>query len=150
MAAPAYQPIRTKDYLALIKDVPSDGPVTVIHKLRFNPTAIYDPSSPHASLPPISGRDAFYQRYIPNGVAAAKTAGIKAGESKYFSTRVTNLIEGGEEWDVVAVRTYETFSEYARYQAGKEYQENAVPHRNAALANWALVACVEDDYPPKN
>lgn len=151
MAATSYSPIRTKDYLALVDQVPANVPVTVIHMLRFNPTAIYAPSSPHASLPPISGRDAFYQRYIPAGTAAAKEVGIKAGKSHFFSARVTNLLVHNDvPWDVVAVRTYESFGEYALYQASKEYTENAVPHRDAALLDWSLVACAEDEYPPKN
>ncbi|CAM1505784.1 Fc.00g114210.m01.CDS01 [Cosmosporella sp. VM-42] len=150
MASTTYSPVRTKDYLSLVNSFPENVPVTVMHMLRFNPTAIYPPSSPHATLPPISGRDAFYQRYIPAGTAAAQEVGIKAGESRFFSTRVTNLlIHNDVPWDVVAVRTYASFAEYAGYQASKEYQENAVPHRNAALMDWSLVACVEDEYPPR-
>ena len=150
MASSAYQPRRTKDYLSLIDTLPKNVPVTVVHMLRFNPTAIYPLSSTQVSLPPISGRDAFYQRYIPAGTTAAQEVGIKAGESRFFSTKVTNLlVDNDVPWDVVAVRTYESFAEYARYQASREYQENAVPHRNAALMDWSLVACVEDEYPPR-
>lgn len=150
MTPTTYTPIRTKDYLSLVDDFPDNVPVTVVHMLRFNPTAIYPASSPHASLAPISGRDAFYQRYIPAGTAAAQEFGIQAGESRFFSTTVTNLlIHNDTPWDVVAVRAYKTFGEYARYQASQQYKENAVPHRDAALMDWSLVACVEDEYPPR-
>ncbi|KAF7553297.1 hypothetical protein G7046_g7131 [Stylonectria norvegica] len=150
MSTQTHSPVRTKDYLSLVGRFPENVPVTVVHHLRFNPTAIYPPSSPHAALPPISGRDAFYQRYIPAGTAAAQEVGIKAGESRFFSTTVTNLLVHNDiPWDVVAIRTYASFYEYAGYQASKAYQENAVPHRDAALIDWSLVACVEDEYPPR-
>ncbi|RYP39045.1 hypothetical protein DL767_002372 [Monosporascus sp. MG133] len=142
-------PVKTKDYFSLVDQFPKNVPVTVIHMCRFNETAIYSPSSPFASLEPISGRDAFYRRYIPAGQAAAQEVGIKPAQSRFFSSSVTNLLPHNDiPWDIVAVRQYASFAEYARYQCSKAYTERAVPHREAALREWSLVACIEDE-PPK-
>lgn len=127
---------------------PDNVPVTFIHMLRFNSTAIYPPSSPYASLEPVSGRDAFYQRYVTAGSAAAQEVGIMPAETRFFSTSVTNLLLHNDvPWDVVTIRKYESFGDYARYQASKAYTEMAVPHRDAALRDWSLVACVEEQPP---
>ena len=147
MAASSYIPLKTKDYSSLVDQFPSNKPITLIHMLRFNPTAIYPSSSPYASLEPISGRDAFYQRYVPAGNAAVLEVGIAAAETRFFSTSVTNLLLNHDvSWDVVAVRKYESFAAYARYQTSKAYTEMAVPHREAALKDWSLVACTEEEF----
>jgi len=149
MANPSSTPLKTKDYLSLVDHFPANVPITVFHMLRFNTTANYPPSSPHVTLEPVSGREAFYQRYGPAGSVAAQEVGIKPAETRFFSTAVTNLLLHNDiPWDVVAVRRYESFADYARYQASKAYTETAVPHRDAALRDWSLVACVEEE-PPK-
>ncbi|KAK3935977.1 hypothetical protein QBC46DRAFT_297112 [Diplogelasinospora grovesii] len=142
-------PIRTKDYLSLVGQFPDNVPIVVIHMLRFNETAVYPPSSPHASLPPISGLDCFYKRYVPAGSAAAQEVRIAPATARFFSASVTNLLQHNDvPWDIVTARKYASFSDYARYQASDAYQERAVPHRDAALKDWSLVACVEEE-PPK-
>lgn len=149
MANSSYTPFKTKDYLSLVGQFPDDKPITVIHMLRFNSTAIYPPSSPYTSLERVSGRDAFYQRYAPAGAAAAREVGIKPAEARFFSASVTNLLLHNDiPWDIVTARKYESFADYARYQASTEYKERAVPHRDAALRDWSLVACIEEE-PPK-
>ena len=146
MADPSPTPIKTKDYLTLTNQFPENVPITVIHMLRFTPTAIYPSSSPHASLERASGRDVFFKRYIPAAHAAAQEAGIAPAETCFFSTAVTNLLLHNDvPWDVVAVRKYRCFEDYATYQASEAYKENAMPHRDAALRDWSLVACVEEE-----
>ena len=147
MADSTHTPIKTKDYLSLVNQFPGNVPVTVIHMLRFNTTAIYPPSSPHAHLERVSGRDVFFQRYMPAGSAAAQEVGISPAETRLFSTSVTNLLlhDDSIPWDVVAVRKYQSFKDYARYQASEAYKEKAMPHRDAALRDWSLVACVEEE-----
>ncbi|PVH87800.1 hypothetical protein DL98DRAFT_525091 [Cadophora sp. DSE1049] len=148
MADLTYTPIKTKDYLSLLDQFPRDTPITVLHLLHFHPIAIYPQSSPHASLPSISGRDAFYTRYVPAGILAAQEAHITPGETKFFSSTVMNLLlQNDTPWDVVTVRTYRNFEEYARYQASDMYKEMAVPHRDAALKGWEVVVCVEGVHP---
>ena len=149
MASSSYTPIKTKDYLSLVEQFPENIPITVIHMFRFNLTAIYPPSSPHASLERISGYDAFYQRYVPAANAAAQEVGITPAETRFYSTSVTNLLFYNDiPWDIVTARRYESFADYAKYQASKAYTEKAVPHRDAALKDWSLVACIEGE-PPK-
>lgn len=145
-----YEPIKTKDYLSLVKNFPPNVPVTLIHMLRFHDIAIYPPSSPHASLESMTGRDAFYKRYVAAGNAAAQQVGITPAETKFCSASVTSLLLGLNDvpWDVVTARKFASFEEYARYQMSRSYQENAVPHRDAALKDWSLVALVEEE-PPK-
>ena len=148
MANSSYSPIKTKDYLSLVDQFPENVPITVIHMLRFKPIAIYSPSSPYASLEPVSGRDAFYQRYVPAGTAAAQEAGIAPAEARFFSTSVTNLLHQNDiPWNIITARKYGSFADYARYQASKAYTETAVPHRDAALSDWSLVACIEEEAP---
>lgn len=149
MANSSHTSIKTKDYLSLVGQFPENVPVTVVHMLCFNPTAIYLPSSPYASLERISGRDAFFQRYVPAGSAAAQEVGITPAQTSFFSTSVTNLLLHNDiPWDIVTARKYESFADYARYQKSKAYAERAVPHRDAALRDWSLVACIEEE-PPK-
>ncbi|KAK3386465.1 hypothetical protein B0H63DRAFT_136865 [Podospora didyma] len=149
MATATASSFKTKDYLSLVGQFPENVPVVVIHFLRFHPVAIYPPDSPFASLEPISGRDAFYKRYAPAGTAAAKEVGIAPGESRFFSASVTSLLLHSDvPWDIVTARKFASFADYAKYQASKQYQENAVPHRDAALQDWSLVACIEEE-PPK-
>ena len=145
MADSTHTPIKTKDYLSLLNQFPDNVPITVIHLLRFNTTAIYPPSSPHASLEPISGRDVFFNRYMPAGSAALQEVGIAPAETLLFSTSVTNLLLHNDSipWDLVAVRKFQSFKDYARYQTSGAYREKAIPHRDAALRDWSLVACVE-------
>ncbi|EXJ57875.1 uncharacterized protein A1O5_12433 [Cladophialophora psammophila CBS 110553] len=148
MAQSWQSPLKTKEYLAMIGDFPDNVPVTVIHMLRFNEQAIYPPSSPHASLEPTSGRDAFWKRYVPAGNTAAQKLGIKPAETLFFSDTVTNLLQHNDiPWDVVTARKYESFAVYARYQKSMEYSEWAAPHRDAALKDWSLVACIQGELP---
>ncbi|OQU95787.1 hypothetical protein CLAIMM_01958 [Cladophialophora immunda] len=148
MPQPRQAPLKTKDYLAMIGIFPDDVPVTVVHMLRFNEQALYPPSSPHASLPPTSGRDAFWTRYVPAGNTAAQKLGVKPAETLFFSDTVTNLLRHNDTpWDVVTARRYESFAVYARYQTSREYSEGAAPHRDAALKDWSLVACIQGELP---
>ena len=92
MAQSSSTPIKTKDYLSLVDQFPVDVPVTIIYMFRFKSTAVYPPSSPYASLESVSGREAFYQRYVPAGIAAAQEVDITPGETLFSSTSVTNLL----------------------------------------------------------
>lgn len=142
MATSLHSPIRTKDYLSMVGDFSNDEPVAVVHMLCFNETAIYPPNSPHTSAKSISGRDAFWNLYVPAGNRVAEQLGVKPAETLFFSQSVANLLQHNDvKWDVVTVRKYESFAEYARYQKSKEYLDQAAPHRDAALKNWSLVAC---------
>ncbi|KAF1993534.1 hypothetical protein P154DRAFT_527698 [Amniculicola lignicola CBS 123094] len=149
MADTPYTPLKTKDYLPLADKFPANAPITVVHMLQFHEVAKYPPSSPHGSLAPVTGREAFHQRYMPAAAAAAQEVGITPAETRFFFTSVVNLLShnGDVAWDVVAARRYQSFGEYARYQASEAYTTNAVPHRDAALKNWSLVACLEQDVP---
>lgn len=142
MALSIQSPIKTKDYLSMVGDFPENEPVAVVHMLCFNEIATYPSTSPHASAKPISGRDAFWELYVPAGNRVAEQLGVKAAETLFFSNSVVNLLQHNDvKWDVVTVRKYESFAEYARYQKSKGYLEQAAPHRDAALKNWSLVAC---------
>lgn len=143
-------PIQTKDYLSLIDKFPPNVPVTLVHMLQFHDTATYPPSSPYASLEPMTGRDAFYKRYVVCGNAAAREVGITPAKTLFYSTSVTSLLFGHNDvlWDVITARKFSSFEEYARYQTSRAYVDNAIPHRDAALRDWSLVAFAEEE-PPK-
>jgi hypothetical protein len=126
--------------------------VTIIHLIHFNIMAQYQLDSPHhptaTGEQAISGRSAFFDRYLPAAERAVEASNIDPPVTHFFSTNVTNLLPHNDiAWDVAAVRQFCSFAAYTTYQTSREYVEYAVPHREAALADWSLVACIGEGFP---
>ena len=59
----------------------------------------------------------------------------------YFGSALAGLVAPPEEsWDDVAVVEYPDFAAFRRVSESPEYQAVAYPHRQAALADWRLIA----------
>lgn len=152
MATFPSQPLITKDYNAISNSFPNDKPVTVIHLMRFNAVANYPVTSPHhptrTGQEQRSGREAFFDHYLPAAERAVVASAIPPPTTHFFSTSVTSLLPHSDiPWDVSAVRQFSSFAAYTAYQTSREYVEDAAPHRAAALADWTLVACIQGSFP---
>jgi hypothetical protein len=152
MAEYASQYLTTKDYSAISTSFSDDKPVIVIHLMRFNAVANYPVTSPHhptrLGQKQRSGREAFFDHYLPAAQRAVVASAISPPTTHFFSTSVTSLLPHNDiPWDVSAVRQFSSFAAYTKYQTSQVYVEEAAPHRAAALADWTLVACVESNFP---
>ena len=111
-----------------------DGEVLMLNLLRYNAEARYDQSG----LPPCSGRDAYFTRYVPAFAEVTQGQGIAA---QWIGTVQAALVAPGDEaWDDVAIIRYPSFAAFRAVIEGADYQAKAAPHRRAALADWRLLA----------
>ena len=62
----------------------------------------------------------------------------------FVSDAQMNIITGDkEEWDIVALIKYESSAAFRAIAGSKEYEEQAAPHREAAIKEWKLIATTE-------
>lgn len=115
--------------------VSPDQPIFMVNLLRYNQQAIYDASS---EFPPCSGREAYFQRYVPAFSEIAEGTGIKP----FWIGNVAAAIvaPADEHWDDVAVVEYPSFKAFRDLVESGAYMAKADPHRAAALADWRLIA----------
>ena len=122
------------------------GPVQMINLVRYHPQAAYADRSGFA---PCSGREAYFQRYVP---AFAKVA-QKAAPGEYFapvyleSVAATIVAAPGEVWDDVAIVEYANFEALRKVIAAPEYEAETALHRRAALADWRFIAALKAQLP---
>ncbi len=123
--------------------IPADQPVVMMNLLHFNKQARYD----HQQTEPISGRDAYYHRYLP---AWEKLASAIPGIQVVFLGAVeAGLVVGPEDvWDEVALVEYPSMKAFQSIAESKDHQAEADPHRRAALEDWRLIA-MSKMTPPK-
>ena len=122
------------------------GPVQMVNLIRYNQQAAYDVGS---TLPPCSGREAYFQKYLP---AFAEVAGkVAPGEhfTPIFLGNVASTLIGapGEAWDDVALVEYSSFETLRKIIASREYESLAAPHRRASLADWRFLAATKVNLP---
>lgn len=133
----------TADAIEAAAAVSSTGqPVFMVNLLRYNEQANYGDT---ANLPPCSGRDAYFGRYVPAFGELAEGTGIKP-------LWVGNVLAGivapaGEQWDDVAIVEYPSFDAFRTLVESDAYKAKADPHRAAALADWRLIATSKMDLP---
>jgi len=111
-----------------------DSPVFMVNFLRFKEHAEYDDP---AQGTPCSGREAYFQRYIPVFRNIAASEGINV----FFVSDVQSILVApeGELWDVVGIVEYPSFAAFRRITECAAYYADALPHRDAALENWRLI-----------
>jgi uncharacterized protein (DUF1330 family) len=111
-----------------------DGPVFMVNLLRYKKHAEYDNPADGA---PCSGREAYFQRYVPafNNIAANENVKVFFVGNVYS----TLVAPEGEQWDDVAIVEYPSFAAFRRITECAAYHATAAPHRNAALENWRLL-----------
>lgn len=145
---------------AISKTIEPTKPIFMLNVLRFKEIATYQSTDPsYASLPTVSGHEAYFSRYIPTilpmmGSAAPIFLG-KAIASVLASNAATNQNQDGgfqdinskdivqADWDNVAIVRYENFKQFKDMIENEEYKKKAMPHRVAAIENYILIVCEE-------
>lgn len=111
-----------------------DETIYMVNLLRFNEVAEYDPA---AGMEPCSGREAYYDRYVPTFAEVTSAHGIKP---IFFNNAYPPLVApAGETWDNIAIVEYTNFAEFRKALESAEYKEKSEPHRLAALSDWRLI-----------
>jgi hypothetical protein len=120
---------------AVERAVKPGAPVFMLNLLRFRDRARY---APDFDAPACSGREAFYERYVPGfrRLAAGRTV------SRVFIGPVLAPIVApeGEAWEIGALNEYADFGTFRAIVDTDAYRREVEPHRLAALADFRLLA----------
>jgi len=122
--------------------LPEGVPIFMLNLLRYRAQADYGDRADQA---PCSGREAYFQRYVPAFNQAAAQVGA-ADEIKILfagSALADVVAPPGERWDDVAVVEYVNFAVFRRVVESRAYEAEAAFHRTAALADSRLIAMVK-------
>jgi hypothetical protein len=118
------------------------GPIFMVNMVRYRDLATYEPGS---HLPPCSGREAYFQRYAPafNEVAEGENHAV------FWVGNVRGVLVGsdGEQWDDIVIVRYTSFASLRRILESPSYEEQAAPHRRAALAGWKFIVTTQPKMP---
>ena len=118
------------------------GPVFMVNMVRYRDQAAYEPGT---HLPPCSGREAYFQRYAPafNRVAEGENHAV------FWVGNVRGVLVGldGEQWDDIVIVRYTSFASLRRILERSSYEEQAAPHRRAALASWKFIVTTQPEMP---
>ena len=113
----------------------SGQPIFMLNLLRYNDRARYPNGS---TLPPCSGREAYFDRYVPAFGALTEGTGIKPF---WIGNVVAGIVApADEQWNDVAIVEYPDFGAFRALVESDAYKADAAPHRVAALAEWRLIA----------
>ena len=118
------------------------GPVLMVNLLRYRPQAEY---ANGGALPPCSGKEAYFGRYVPAFAQVAERVAPNSGFAPVLlgSVHATLVAAPGESWDDIAIVKYPSFEALRSVVASPDYEAQAAPHRRAALADWRFVAATE-------
>ena len=124
--------------------IPADASVYMLNLLRYHAAAEY---ADNADRPPCSGREAYFQRYVPAFGEVAADLGL-AIEPVWIGQVLSALVMPADEaWDDVAIVAYPNYAAFRQVVESDDYRRNADPHRVAALADWRLIATAKMDLP---
>ena len=121
--------------------VPANQAILMVNLLRYKEKATYDAGS----FPPCSGKEAYFERYVPAFAEVTQGMGIKPFWVGHVMAAV--VAPADEAWDDVAIVEYPSFAAFLQVVGSDEYKAKADPHRAAALADWRLIATVTADLP---
>ncbi len=144
---PAPSPPRTTELasqalLAAAAAIPAATPIYLVNLLRYREQAAYDDP---ATAAPCSGREAYFQRYVPAFTEVTAGEGIKLF---WVGNALAQLVAPpGEHWDDVAIVEYPSFAVFQRMLESPAYRTEAEPHRRAALADWRLIPTAKAEMP---
>ena len=120
----------------------TNQPIYMLNLLRYNDRAAYPEN---AGLAPCSGREAYFERYVPAFSSVAQGSGIKP---VWIGKALTGIVAPADEhWDDVAIVEYPSFAVFRALVESDAYKTQADPHRSAALADWRLIATSKTDLP---
>ncbi len=119
--------------------VGEDTPFVMLNLLRYKEQADYGGRS---EFPPCSGREAYYQRYVPAfAKIAAKSENTKNFNPAFVGSVLKALVNSADElWDDVVLVEYGNYAAFRDVAESADYERDAAPHRRAALKNWRLIA----------
>ena len=119
-----------------------EGVVHMVNLVRYRDRAEYPAES---ELAPCSGREAYFGRYAPafRKVAEAADYGV------FWVGHVRAVLVGaeGEHWDDIVIVRYSSFATLRAIIESRRYEEEAAPHRRAALADWRFIVTTQPDLP---
>ncbi|MCK9284108.1 MAG: hypothetical protein M0P39_07480 [Rhodocyclaceae bacterium] len=119
--------------LEAIKDIPANSPIVMVNLLRYRDQADYG----NRSMPPCSGRVAYYQRYAVPTFEAIRNLG---GRVLWFGhVQVPLFAPQDERWDDVLLVEYPSFACVLSLVNNPLYQVSEV-HRTAALLDTRVMA----------
>ena len=128
--------------LAAANAIPADSPIYMVNLLRYREQADY---GEQATAAPCSGREAYFQRYVPAFAKVTAGDGIKPF---WIGNVLAQLVAPpGDHWDDVAIVEYPSFAVFQRMIESPAYQAEAAPHRRAALADWRLIPAAQAPMP---
>ncbi len=137
--------MNSADLSAASEKIPKDEPIFMLNLLRFREQADY---GSRVDVAPCSGREAYFQRYVPDFNRVAASCGVDGINIFYVGVAASLLVAPPDEkWDVVAVIEYPNFAAFRRVVESSEYQTEADSHRAAALADWRLIATTKMELP---
>ena len=114
----------------------------MVNLLRYRERAAYDDP---ATAAPCTGREAYFQRYVPAFVKVTAGEGITPF---WVGNVLAQLVAPpGEHWDDVAIVEYPSFAVFQRMLESPAYRTEAAPHRRAALADWRLMLTAKAEMP---
>lgn len=115
--------------------IPARQPVVMLNLLRYRQQADY----PDGVIEPLSGREAYHQRYVPAfGKLASAIPGIQVLFLGAFQAGIVLAPE--ETWDEIALVEYPDLDAFRSIVESEDYRVDAEPHRKAALEDWRLIA----------
>jgi hypothetical protein len=130
--------------LSNLREIPENTPVVMLNLLRYRQEAAYPGAAPAGVR---SGRDAYYQCYIPTFMKLAAATGGRAAEMRplFLGAAVAGLVlPPDERWEEVALISYPDIAAFRIIVESEAYAREAAPHRLAALEDWRLIATVAD------
>lgn len=139
MATTDMKPDALEDRAAIASN---DQPIFMVNLLRYNERADYPDG---AAFSPCSGREAYFQRYVPAFSEVSDRMGIKPF---WIGKVIAGIVApADEQWDDVAIVEYPSFQVFRELVESDAYMAKADPHRAAALADWRLIATSKADLP---
>jgi len=125
--------------------IPADTPLYMVNLLRYHPQADYGHRPGEV---PCTGREAYYQRYVPAFGKAAAELGLMTVKPFWVGQVLAQVVAPADErWDDMAIVEYPSFAAFRQLTESATYLAEADPHRRAALADWRLIATSKQDLP---
>lgn len=115
--------------------LPDNEAIHMVNLLRYRSQADYGPGT---DLPTCTGREAYFQRYVPafhEIVAGRDIKPIWLG-----SVAHSLVVPDAERWDDIAIVVYPSYAVFRQVVESAAYKKQADPHRAAALEDWRLIA----------
>ncbi len=128
------------------RELAGKGAVQMVNLIKYRADATYvDPST----LPPCSGREAYFGRYVPAFAdVAARVAPGETFSPVFIGNVVATIVAApGEAWDDIAIVEYASFEALRKIITSPDYEAHAAPHRRAALADWRFIAALKAQLP---